>query len=646
MSFPLRNNNNNNNPLHIVPRPKSNDSFDSKADDSEENNNTNISKYIDSDVDKTSVLKPPSPARPPIMNSSSNDSSEAAVDEAETEESSLAHVEPPEMDLTEEASDKNNNDSITDSSSKKNKNQKKIVTIDGGNSTTTPVLMENSNNSNNSHTTFSRPRHPFSIRLSVIMCLFVTFSIAISFCTLYFVTQIYERRTIRELATLYTREVDHNLHQFTIQYMDEARALARRYAGMLEYDNTSFQTWSFHHRVLRNIAATREPLFYSVFFGDVEDRFYEVILLSSQNKTTTMVWKYSPPGMVSDQTDPLTNYYNSNNNNNNNVCQGSVGTVRAEMTNTSVRLSTLQCLSTSFKATARPWYVRAKNEMAAVWSNFYVFASVDRVGVTISVPVLLSSSSNNRFVGVVGVDVLGENLQKYLTTYSEMPDGTELFIVEDATGNLLATRRADIPVSVYDPQLQTARPVTVRSTSHKDMYEALAKDTYRETNSHDVDGRHYYTTRSIISLPTSESASDAGGASYTLYVAVPESSFSHLLTEGKMVGGLVALAVGIVCVVTVATYIYLTLRPIQHVSHDLARVAHLDLDDVAMQLDDDDAAGKHFSIISELQALRESFVVVVRRLQEYRSYMPRSLLTLVRGVDRPSDDDDDDDDDD
>eukprot|EP00760_Papus_ankaliazontas_P022172 PhM_4_TR18808/c0_g1_i2/m.91473 len=443
----------------------------------------------------------------------------------------------------------------------------------------------------------SGPAMPFPM----LLCLFIGGAIAVSFIALFFVTQHYEERTVRDLGEAYVLEVQRSLTKDVTSYFRGAKEIVRSYGVRLSFDNTSWLDYEYHRRQLADLVLTEDTPYFGAFFADKLDHVFLGL----------------PDGFfeVRSPTQP--------------VCPGR--TISGTLTNFTA--PNIDCYDSSFKPSQRPWFtgaqaVSTQGHVPPVWSDLYTYSDGDAVGVTVSVGIVI----DGQFVGAAAVDILGENIQKYVRQ-ADVPDGTELFIADDY-GNLVATRRTDVPMSTGSSD--NTVPIKVSHTQHAEMYAQTLLDSEGTMTRHVIGGTAFYTTQRKVPLPSDPYPS----TKYcTLHVAVPEASFTHILDEGRKVAIGVTVGVGSACIIVVAVYVYVLARPIARVAVDLERVANLELEEIADSL-------KENTRVSEVRRLRRSFAVLVRQLIEYRAYMPRSLLALVGGGadDDPVDDEEEDDD--
>eukprot|EP00760_Papus_ankaliazontas_P021669 PhM_4_TR18719/c1_g1_i10/m.62141 len=429
-----------------------------------------------------------------------------------------------------------------------------------------------------------------ALSLPVLLCLFISVAIAVSFITLFFVTQHYEQRTVRDLGEKYVSEVERSLNKDVQGYLVKAKQIARSYATRLTFDNTSWLDYEFHRRQLVDLVMSDRVPYEAVYFGSVSDYF---IWSNSGNSFSFRSVTSPVPG-----------------------CQAWNMTHSAQLINFTT--DGLSCKVSTYRATQRPWFqtaaaVTRPGYAPPVWSDLYTYSGGTDVGTTVSVGLTI----DGELAGVAAVDIIGNNIQDYVRD-ADVPKGTELFLADDR-GYLVGTRRTDVPMSTN--VTGEFKPIAMTETQHSELYTTMLLDAEGSRMRHVIGGTAYYTTQRKVPLP-----SDPYPATkhYTLHVAVPESSFTHLLEEGRRVAIGVTVGVGVACIMIIAVYVYMLGRPIARVAVDLERVANLELEEVADSL-------KENTRVSEVRRLRRSFAVLVRQLIEYRAYMPRSLLALVGG---------------
>ncbi len=87
-----------------------------------------------------------------------------------------------------------------------------------------------------------------------------------------------------------------------------------------------------------------------------------------------------------------------------------------------------------FDPRIRPWYQGAKNAGKLFWTKVYIFASSQRPGITVSIPVY---GENRKLIGVCGIDIDLSTLSNFLKNINVGKHGYP-FIIENSTERIIA----------------------------------------------------------------------------------------------------------------------------------------------------------------------------------------------------------------
>ncbi len=103
----------------------------------------------------------------------------------------------------------------------------------------------------------------------------------------------------------------------------------------------------------------------------------------------------------------------------------------------------------SYDPTTRPWYQKAVEKNAPIWTDPYIFFTSKRPGITVARPVFVDTE----FLGVVSVDVEISGLSAFLGTIPISDQGSAFIINREGLAIAFAGLEAMIPLDTQDPSL-------------------------------------------------------------------------------------------------------------------------------------------------------------------------------------------------
>ncbi len=135
-----------------------------------------------------------------------------------------------------------------------------------------------------------------------------------------------------------------------------------------------------------------------------------------------------------------------------------------------------------FDPRTRPWYTSAKEAGRPVWTELYVDANTKRLTVTAAAPV---RGASGEFLGVVGMDVLLETLQRDILTI-DIGYANEPFMI-DSQGKVILRRGMDEKGTAWDRTYKTDNLLmdpnkAFTAIIHRMVASQSGIENYRESN--------------------------------------------------------------------------------------------------------------------------------------------------------------------
>ena len=161
------------------------------------------------------------------------------------------------------------------------------------------------------------------------------------------------------------------------------------------------------------------PQFSGLFFGDAQGAFVyvkrseavsdfrsKIIRVTSEGRDTELIWRDNDFRPIRKQLDPFD----------------------------------------TFDPRSRPWYVKAKQEMASIWTDPYIFFTSMQPGITVASPVY---DGADNMIGVIGVDIEIAEISNFLSRLDIGKNGKALIIgnngdvIAHPDQSLISTTSAD-----------------------------------------------------------------------------------------------------------------------------------------------------------------------------------------------------------
>lgn len=274
----------------------------------------------------------------------------------------------------------------------------------------------------------------------------------------------------------------------------------------------------------------------------------------------------------------------------------------------------------SYDPRLRPWYVQGKNVNKTSWTNVYAFPKTSMYFVTCVTPVY---NKKGQFLGVFGLDVRLDNLQRFVNNYKVSKNGMVYFV--NQKGDLLVFPKLKDTMNNSQakeklPNLNDfAMPWLVKSLNH-----------YNHTGQNRFTLK-YNDENYLFSYQPLPFLSEYG---WLVVIVVPRSDFTHdleLLHSYSLMTSVILFSVAIVLLLIVVNRV---VKPIRYLVTETEKIKQFDLDDEI----------KIPSRIKEVISLRDAIISMKNGLRAFQKYVPKSLVrklietnedTRVGGVKKP-----------
>jgi adenylate cyclase len=165
----------------------------------------------------------------------------------------------------------------------------------------------------------------------------------------------------------------------------------------------------------------------------------------------------------------------------------------------------------SYDPRNRPWYVGAVESRKVYWTDFYIFFTDQKYGITVSIPII---GTDDQVLGVLGLDITLQKISEFLETLKIGESGRAIIVDED--GELVAHPEIEKMVKREGEMYKVVRIDELKDAVLQRAYNRFKVEGHGYRNLI-IDDRHYLT--SAFSFPTKI------GHQLTVFIIVPEEDF-------------------------------------------------------------------------------------------------------------------------
>ncbi|TRW98705.1 PAS domain S-box protein [Paracoccus sp. M683] len=335
-----------------------------------------------------------------------------------------------------------------------------------------------------------------------------------------------ERTLLNHAQSLLT-DVGVNATEHTKGFLDPARSAAELAARLAQHRVVASDNPILLEQFLfQQLRVT--PNFSGLYYGDEEGNFVYImrsdgpgpfrskIVLTGPQRSVDLIWRNEDFSMVESRTDPLD----------------------------------------TFDPRSRPWYQRAHDRRATIWTDPYIFFSSKAPGITLASPVLGQDGSIR---GVVGVDIEISSISGFLSRLRIGNSGKALMINQN--GDVIAHPNLDL--------IRTENADgTLRFTQIDELDDPIARAAFGSSNRRQKAAEDKLATFSEFSYDDASYVASmmpviSAELPWTIAVYAPENDFIGEIKQNRAeniwIAALVAIVTGLVGLV-LANFIH---RPVR-----------------------------------------------------------------------------------
>lgn len=283
--------------------------------------------------------------------------------------------------------------------------------------------------------------------------------------------------------------------------------------------------------------------------------------------------------------------------------------------------------SDAYDPRKRPWYIKAKTEGKAIWTDAYIFYSDQKPGITCASPIY--SQPDGRLVGVVGVDMGIEEISKFVGSLKIGKTG-KVFII-DNKGKVIAypvKEDGDLKKLVQkeyingkmnkhlyhieacpDPELVSSYKALMKKVDNTGHFDRILKE-------HE-DIRFEYNGESYIG--SYDPFPDNTDWKWTIGIILPENDLMGDIRKNNEISFAVSMTVLVLALFVGITLARKITKPLERLSQEATHIRKLKLDQKDQVV----------SRLTEIMRLSESLDNMKSGLKSFEKYVPSELVRLL-----------------
>jgi adenylate cyclase len=200
----------------------------------------------------------------------------------------------------------------------------------------------------------------------------------------------------------------------------------------------------------------------------------------------------------------------------------------------------------SYDPRNRPWYVGAVESRQVYWSDFYIFFTDQKYGITVSIPII---GPDDQLLGVLGLDIELEKISAFLETLKIGENGRAIIIDED--GELLAHPEIEKMVKKEGEKYKAVRVDELKDPVLHRAYSRFRIEGHGRRNLI-IDQRQYLT--SAFLFPTNI------GHELTVFIFVPEDDFVGFVNRNNRTVLLMSFSIVVLAAIMAGLMVFQGLR--------------------------------------------------------------------------------------
>jgi adenylate cyclase len=279
----------------------------------------------------------------------------------------------------------------------------------------------------------------------------------------------------------------------------------------------------------------------------------------------------------------------------------------------------------SYDPRNRPWYKGALERRQVYWTDFYIFFTDQKLGITVSMPII---GPDDQIIGVFGLDVELQKISEFLETLKIGESGRAIIVNQE--GEIVAHPQIE---KMFKREGEAYKQVRV-----DELKDAVLQRAYNrfEVEGHGyrnliIDDRHYLT--SAFSFPTKI------GHQLTVFIIVPEEDFVGFVNRNNRTVLVMSISILVLTAVMAGLLVFQGLQADRNAQVVLDRQSELEAQSRAFAELSSQAALFDAENPESLSRLTEivSKSIGIRRTSVWQFDQDGGLLRCIDCYDRESD---------
>jgi len=216
----------------------------------------------------------------------------------------------------------------------------------------------------------------------------------------------------------------------------------------------------------------------------------------------------------------------------------------------------------SYDPRNRPWYKGAVKSRKVYWTDFYIFFTDQKYGITVAIPII---GHEGQILGVLGLDITLQKISEFLQTLKIGESGRAIVVNED--GELVAHPEIEKMVKKEGEIYKPMRIDELKDAVLKRAYNRFQVEGYGNRNLI-IDHRHYLT--SAFLFPTKI------GHPLTVFIIVPEEDFVGFVSRNNHTVLLMSISILVLTAVMAVLMVIQGLRADRNAQDVLDRQSELE----------------------------------------------------------------------
>ena len=400
-----------------------------------------------------------------------------------------------------------------------------------------------------------------------------------------------ERKSIYILADSMIQEISARAEQRTLNYFSPAERSVRRMSSLLQQNIVSVNDHTELLAALRG-EIQNNPEFAAAYFADTRGNFYMVKRMADGSLSNRIITRLSNRVVVHwDHANPA---------------------YRSSFPDSS------DSLATGYDPRTRVWYEDAVKADDLIWTDVYLFASDNMLGISDAIPI---HDARGRLDGVLAVDIGLAQLSSFLGTLEVSQSGRAFILNNKSEVIALSVSKGGNLSELFSGGVAASGAVSPANLVLADeSSDPLVRDSYLASlRTQQKNSFFSFTSKHTRYLSMFTAFPPNRYFNWTIGIAIPEELVMGQVNQTNRVVLYAAILIIIVAIGLGINFSRAITFPLSRLSHEMERIRNFDLQgDERMD-----------SRISEIHNMNEAFTNMKHGLRAFNKYVPSKLVAQL-----------------